>query len=155
MCGERSPLLGGTIPAYETFVHQWKHLSSSPACPQVGAFILEGLPTATKYHSLMRHNKTYTYAMCEFHSHLIAVRTNSFVKVVDPCIRFSWITKHWTSDVEPAKLDILNKVGVSTFAFIYIADPASYHCSYVNTVPLRVSVRTLRHRTLWSHRALS
>lgn len=69
----------------------------------------------TQYHSLMRHNKTYAYAMCEFHSHLIAVRTNSFVKVVDPCIRFSWITKHWTSDVETAKSDILNKVGVSTF----------------------------------------
>lgn len=71
MCGEHSPLLGGVIPAYETFVLQWQSLSSSPKWhPQIGAFILEGLPTALKYHKLMRENKMYMYAMCKWYIYL-------------------------------------------------------------------------------------
>lgn len=72
MCGERNPLLGGALPAYETFAFQWRNLSKSRNHPHIGAFILEGLPTALKYHKLMRENKTYLYAMCKFQSISIA-----------------------------------------------------------------------------------
>ncbi|KAF8449200.1 hypothetical protein L210DRAFT_3387662 [Boletus edulis BED1] len=51
MCGECSPLLGGAIPAYETFTFQWRNLSTLQDHPHIGAFILEGLPTAMKYHT--------------------------------------------------------------------------------------------------------
>ncbi|KAF8141791.1 hypothetical protein EV363DRAFT_1151456 [Boletus edulis] len=51
MCGERSPLLGGAIPVYETFTFQWYNLSTLQDHPHIGAFILAGLPTAMKYHT--------------------------------------------------------------------------------------------------------
>ncbi|KIJ59147.1 hypothetical protein HYDPIDRAFT_66579, partial [Hydnomerulius pinastri MD-312] len=35
MSGEHSPLAGGTLPTYETFVVQWQTLASSPNHPQL------------------------------------------------------------------------------------------------------------------------
>ncbi|KIM58677.1 hypothetical protein SCLCIDRAFT_81236, partial [Scleroderma citrinum Foug A] len=35
MSGEHCPLLGGTLPAYETFMAQWQAMATSPNHPQL------------------------------------------------------------------------------------------------------------------------
>lgn len=65
MSGERAPLLGGAVPAYETFIARWTQMSASRDYPQLGSFLRVGLSMATKYHKLMRANKAYLFAMCK------------------------------------------------------------------------------------------
>lgn len=65
MSGEQTPVLGGALPAFETFIAQWKAMSTSPDHPQLCAFLKEGLSSAAKYHECMRANDTYVYAMCK------------------------------------------------------------------------------------------
>ncbi|KAI6020722.1 hypothetical protein PISMIDRAFT_94210, partial [Pisolithus microcarpus 441] len=43
MTSEHIPLLGGALPAYETFLEQWKRISTSSVNPQFGPLLKEGL----------------------------------------------------------------------------------------------------------------
>ncbi|KIK23162.1 hypothetical protein PISMIDRAFT_100930 [Pisolithus microcarpus 441] len=43
MTSERIPLLSGALPAYETFLEQWKRISMSSTNPQFGPLLKEGL----------------------------------------------------------------------------------------------------------------
>jgi len=43
MSGEQSPLLGGALPAYETFITQWQAIANLSLHPQLCPFIEEGL----------------------------------------------------------------------------------------------------------------
>jgi len=64
MSGEHCPLLGSTLPAYETFVAQWQAMVTSPNHPQLAPFIREGLSWVTSHHKRIRANKAYLFAMC-------------------------------------------------------------------------------------------
>ena len=112
MCSKCSPLLSSAIPAYETFTLQWQSLLSSPQHPQIGAFVLEGLLTALKYHKLMHDNKIYIYAMCKWYIYFGHMYDSSIpcMKVVDLCICFLWIQRHWQGEIAAAKSCILDKV---------------------------------------------
>ena len=114
MSGEHCPLLGGTLPAYETFVAQWQAMATSPNHPQLAPFIQEGLSWATSYHKRMRANKAYLFAMCRSSITLQCSEANftlSNLKVVDPSIRFSWVQTHWSAESSLAKAHILAKAG--------------------------------------------
>ncbi|KIK13264.1 hypothetical protein PISMIDRAFT_119162, partial [Pisolithus microcarpus 441] len=50
MTSECIPLLGGALPAYETFLEQWKRMSMSSANPQFGPLLKEGLAHGERYH---------------------------------------------------------------------------------------------------------
>jgi hypothetical protein len=65
MCREWSPLLGGALPAYETFLTSWQQMERSTARPQLRPFIHEGHFWAKGYHGRLRANKTYLFAMCK------------------------------------------------------------------------------------------
>ncbi|KIM61362.1 hypothetical protein SCLCIDRAFT_122301 [Scleroderma citrinum Foug A] len=108
MSGEHCPLLGSTLPAYETFVAQWQVMATSPNHPQLAPFIQEGLSWATSYHKRMQANKAYLFAMCRSSITLQCLEANftlSNLKVVDPSIHFSWMkayhTKYPTSNLLP------------------------------------------------------
>lgn len=64
MTSERIPLLGGAVPAYETFFEHWKAMSQSSTNPQFGPILEEALTHADQYHQLMRANDAYLLAMC-------------------------------------------------------------------------------------------
>ncbi|KIK13774.1 hypothetical protein PISMIDRAFT_118232, partial [Pisolithus microcarpus 441] len=43
MTSEHIPLLSGALPTYETFLEQWRRISTSSANPQFGPLLKEGL----------------------------------------------------------------------------------------------------------------
>ncbi|KIK13051.1 hypothetical protein PISMIDRAFT_18265 [Pisolithus microcarpus 441] len=78
MSGESTPKLGGTVPAFETFMEEWKRLSN--AVPHCAAYIKPGLVVADTYYKKMGKMKVYVVAM-----------------FVDPTIRMTWVNEHWSS----------------------------------------------------------
>ncbi|KAI6046648.1 hypothetical protein EDC04DRAFT_2597783 [Pisolithus marmoratus] len=68
MTSECIPLLGGALPAYETFLEQWRRISMSSVNPQVSPLLREGLAHGEQYHKLMHANKAYVFVMLFKHS---------------------------------------------------------------------------------------
>lgn len=66
MCGQKLPLLGGAIPSYETFLEQWKHLSTSNTDPQLAPLVSHGLERAKQYYNRFGRTKAYLFAMCKY-----------------------------------------------------------------------------------------
>ncbi|KAF8546954.1 hypothetical protein OG21DRAFT_1397585, partial [Imleria badia] len=94
MYGEKTPLLGSAVPAYELFMKQWRWLSDSPDSPQLQLFISTGLEWADYYYNRLGRSKAYLFAM-----------------FVDPCICTSWVQRYWETEmIMTAKTDILQKV---------------------------------------------
>ncbi|KIK76631.1 hypothetical protein PAXRUDRAFT_169319, partial [Paxillus rubicundulus Ve08.2h10] len=65
MCSQSFPLLGSTVPSYETFLAQWTSLSTSHTNPQLTLFISHGLKWANHYYSCIGQSKAYLFAMCK------------------------------------------------------------------------------------------
>ena len=65
MTSECTPLLSGALPAYETFMEQWKCLSTFTMNLQFGLILSEGVVYAEQYQQLMHGNSTYVVAMCK------------------------------------------------------------------------------------------
>ncbi|KIK20245.1 hypothetical protein PISMIDRAFT_75144, partial [Pisolithus microcarpus 441] len=63
MTSEHIPLLGGALPTYETFLKQWKRISTSSMNPQFGPLLKEGLAHGERYHKQMCANKVYVFTM--------------------------------------------------------------------------------------------
>ncbi|KIK12415.1 hypothetical protein PISMIDRAFT_37942, partial [Pisolithus microcarpus 441] len=78
MSGESTPKLGGAVPAFETFMEEWKRLSN--AVPHCAAYIKPGLVVADTYYKKMGKTKAYVITM-----------------FVDPTIRMTWVNEHWSS----------------------------------------------------------
>ncbi|KIK14138.1 hypothetical protein PISMIDRAFT_117578 [Pisolithus microcarpus 441] len=61
MSGESTPKLGGAVPAFETFMEEWKRLSN--AVPHCAAYIKPGLAVADTYYKKMGKTKAYVITM--------------------------------------------------------------------------------------------
>ncbi|KAI6139139.1 hypothetical protein EDD17DRAFT_1500406 [Pisolithus thermaeus] len=77
MSGESTPKLGSAVPAFETFIEEWKRLSN--AVPHCTAYIRPGLAIADTYYKKMGKTKAYVVTM-----------------FVDPTIHMTWINEHWS-----------------------------------------------------------
>ncbi|KAN0082707.1 hypothetical protein V8E55_008502 [Tylopilus felleus] len=88
MTSEYTPLLSGALPAYETFMEQWKCMSTFTMNLQFGLILSEGVVYAEQYQQLMHGNSTYVVAIA-----------NSVLmfQVVNPAIQFSWVECKWVA----------------------------------------------------------
>jgi len=64
MSGETTPVLSGTIPAFETFMSQWEVLGEKH--PRLKPWVDIGLKWATTYYARMDLTKAYIISMSEF-----------------------------------------------------------------------------------------
>jgi hypothetical protein len=63
MSGETTPILSGTIPAFESFMTKWEKLKRGNL--SLSAMVNAGLASAYKYYDRMDHTKAYVVAMCK------------------------------------------------------------------------------------------
>jgi len=63
MSGEKTPILSGTIPAFEMFMTKWEKLSDEH--PHLQPFIQKGLDWAYMYYARMDRTRAYVIAMCK------------------------------------------------------------------------------------------
>lgn len=64
MSSEKTPVLAGSIKAFELFMTQWETLGTNH--PRLSRFVDIGLGWATKYYSKMDQTRAYIVTMCEF-----------------------------------------------------------------------------------------
>ncbi|KAI6041936.1 hypothetical protein EDC04DRAFT_2601246 [Pisolithus marmoratus] len=106
---EHIPLLSGALPAYETFLEQWR-ISMSSTNPQFSPLLREGLAHGERYHKLMHANKAY----CS------SIQTPTLCKVTHPSICFSWVEHKWCDEISSIKASILELMH-------------EYHMKYANS----------------------
>ena len=58
-----TPVLSGTIPAFEMFMSSWEQLTEKH--PRLSLWIDSGLAKATEYYAWMDRTSAYIMAMCE------------------------------------------------------------------------------------------
>jgi hypothetical protein len=63
MSGERTPMLSGTYPAFETLIEQW--ISLAKHVPHCGPLVQIGLAWADKYDNRLGATNAYAVAMRE------------------------------------------------------------------------------------------
>ena len=63
MSREKTPVLSGSIPAFEMMIAAWTKLSSTQ--PRLKPFIDVALLWAVKYYAKTHHTKAYIIAMCK------------------------------------------------------------------------------------------
>jgi hypothetical protein len=68
MSVEHTPVLSGTIPAFESFMSKWEEIAI--VRPALSPWINEGLRWAKKYYKRMDETKAYVIAMCEYNHYL-------------------------------------------------------------------------------------
>jgi hypothetical protein len=94
MSNESTPVLSGAIPAFETFMMQWEHICENHE--DTRHWVDVGLSWAETYYRRMDCTKAYVIAMRELVSSLHLHSTlKLYTTVINPCIRLSWIRKHW------------------------------------------------------------
>ena len=97
MSREQTPVLAGTLPAFEMFMSTWELLGEKH--PRLEPFINIGLSWARKYYCRMDQTRAYIVAMGELLCILLLsvfrfIYVDFFV-VLNPSVRLSWIRKHW------------------------------------------------------------
>ena len=63
MAQEKTPILSGAIPAFETFMWEWEVLADKH--PRLKPWIDVGLEWATEYYTRMDRTDAYIIAMCD------------------------------------------------------------------------------------------
>ena len=97
MSRESTPLLTGTIPAFEMFMTVWENLANKKQ--HLKRYINIGLEWATKYYAKMDNTCAYIIMMCEYRSTLHFVDHDLFIIVVlNPSIKLTWIREHWEEE---------------------------------------------------------
>jgi hypothetical protein len=105
MSAESFPVLAGAIPALEIFMTAWEEMGDKH--PHLKPFLDEGLKFAKKYYRRMDRSRAYTIAMCEC-PHCYQDTPGFFLLIVlNPCIRLTWIKKHWGDDYLHGAEDML------------------------------------------------
>ncbi|KAJ7622680.1 ribonuclease H-like domain-containing protein [Mycena rosella] len=96
MSSENTPILAGTVPAFELFISAWEAMKADPdpAQENVASIISPGLTIAKNYYKKLEESNAYIIAM-----------------FINPCIRMEWIKKNWlpTDQVKARKI-ILDKL---------------------------------------------
>jgi hypothetical protein len=117
MSSETTPILSGTIPAFEIFMSQWEQLGQK--YPRLSPWIDEGLLWAEKYYRRMDFSKAYAIAMCRCFIVLPKIGLNHFLPVINPTIRMTWIRTHWEQHyIEDAETKIKATVSHSIHSTI-------------------------------------
>jgi hypothetical protein len=67
MSSENTPILAGSIPAFELFIASWKSMLADRnlQAENIDKFIQPGLTIADKYYDKMGDTDAYIIAMCE------------------------------------------------------------------------------------------
>lgn len=65
MSGEGTPILCGTIPAFETFMTMWESLVNSHEGQFVATYAQAGLEWAYNYYARMDRTQAYIVTMCK------------------------------------------------------------------------------------------
>ncbi|KAJ7442063.1 hypothetical protein B0H11DRAFT_1932569 [Mycena galericulata] len=89
MSSENTPILAGTIPAFELFMSSWKAMLDDPVLEKesIARIIKPGLNLAEKYYDKFGDTDAYIISM-----------------FINPSIRFEWIRKNWSyEDQEHAR----------------------------------------------------
>ena len=73
MSGETTPILAGSIPAFEMFMSSWEQLLEKH--PRLSQWIDIGMAKAAEYYTQMDRTSAYIMSMCEYFSLLIAIIT--------------------------------------------------------------------------------
>ena len=64
MSGEKTPILSGSIPAFEMFMSAWELLVAKH--PRLSQWIDIGMGKATEYYGRMDRTSAYIMSMCEY-----------------------------------------------------------------------------------------
>ncbi|KAI5999086.1 hypothetical protein EDD15DRAFT_2363112 [Pisolithus albus] len=115
MTSERIPLLGGALPAYETFLEQWKRMSMSSANPQFSPLLKEG------------------------HLEYSNIQMLTLCKVAHPSICFLWVERKWCNEISSIKASILELM--QEYRTKYAGDSAqpldsSHHATSIYTMEI-------------------
>lgn len=90
-------MLAGSLPAFEMFMTTWELLGDNH--PRLKPFIDIGLEWARKYYCRMDLTRAYIVAMGMFcFQSLLSFTDCNWELVINPCVRMSWIRKHWESE---------------------------------------------------------
>jgi hypothetical protein len=112
MSAESMPVLSGAVPSFEIFMTRWEKLRTK--YPELKPWVDVGLKWAEKYYTRMDDTDAYVVAMCKLlPSSLfnLELTTDLLLPVLNPCIRFEWMTRHWGgSYIRRAKTLIINLV---------------------------------------------
>lgn len=92
MSSDASPVLAGTIPAFELFMTAWECLAEKHG--RLKLWIKISLEWATTYYSQMDNTKAYILSMGECRVSCACLMLIHH-KVLNPCYRMSWIRQHW------------------------------------------------------------
>lgn len=63
MSSESTPVLSGTVPAFEVFMTAWE--TQVTKMPRLASYIKEGLELAKKYYRRLDDTKAYVVSMCK------------------------------------------------------------------------------------------
>jgi hypothetical protein len=108
MSKEKTPVLSGSIPAFEMMITAWSKLSATQ--PRLKPFVDIALSWAEKYYAKTHRTKAYIIAMCK-HGYLFVSYNAEFHLVINPSVRLSWMKKHWSAArVKAAEKIILETV---------------------------------------------
>jgi hypothetical protein len=94
MSKEKTPVLSGSIPAFEMMIAAWTKLSSTQ--PRLKPFIDVALLWAEKYYAKTHRTKAYIIAMCK-HRRCVVSYDAKLHLVINPSVRLSWMKKHWST----------------------------------------------------------
>ncbi|KAJ7477563.1 hypothetical protein FB451DRAFT_1173109 [Mycena latifolia] len=95
MSAENTPILAGSIPAFELFISSWKSMLADPDLQKenIAKFIQPGLDIAMNYYNKMGDTDAYIIDYT----------------VINPSILFEWTRKDWSQEQDEAKKVILVK----------------------------------------------
>jgi hypothetical protein len=118
MSSESMPVLSSAVALYELFMSAWEDLREEK--PELAPWINVGLYWAKKYYRLMDDTDAYIVTMGKFKFFIVSqceltVDHHSRVTLVlNPCIRFRWITDQWGRDyIKRARTTMLDLVSTS------------------------------------------
>ena len=84
MSREETPVLAGSMPAFEMFMTAWENLAETH--PRLAPFIEIGLTWARKYYQRMDNTKAYVMAMGKFCYYFIHITTNDLQFLILQCV---------------------------------------------------------------------
>lgn len=124
MSNESTPILAGSIPAFEMFMTSWEMLAERN--PRLQRWIEIGLSWARKYYMRMDDTHAYVVSMCKDHIFSIEriILTCVHLLVLNPAVRMTWIRKHWDPEyVRKAEDMIKATVSAARKQYIDMNDP--------------------------------
>lgn len=97
LSAELTPTLSMAMPLYEILIESWTVLKST--IPELSHYIDVALSKLKQYIKEGRKTRIYALSMGKLPSHSKSfTQTSYFVPVLNPDMKFDWISKHWERD---------------------------------------------------------